>query len=164
MSPLAKSTKFTGPSQFVDIDNTREPEQVKVMEEIIEAGECPFCFDVLKKYHRTPILKETKHWVFTRNAWPYENTRDHFMLILKTHKERLSELSPEEGADYFTMLSWAEKEFDIPGGGLAMRFGDTSYSAGTVKHLHAQLIIPDIGKPGFKPTRFKIGKGEVSSL
>lgn len=161
---LAKSKKYTGPTQFLDIDNTREPEQVEVMEKIIESGECPFCLEVIKKYHQTPILKETDHWVFTRNAWPYENTREHFLLILKTHKERLSELTAEEGADYFRLIAWAEQEFKIPGGGLAMRFGDTNYSAGTVKHLHAQLIVPDVGKPGFKPTRFKIGKGEITAL
>ena len=155
----AKSSKYTGPTKFLDIDNTREEEQVQVMEEIIETGECPFCMEHLDKYHRTPVLKETDHWIITRNAWPYENTRDHFLLILKTHKESLGELSPEEGADYFQLIAWAEQEFEIPGGGLAMRFGDTNYSAGTVKHIHAQLIIPDIGKPGFKPTRFKIGKG-----
>lgn len=158
MSSSAKSTKYTGPTKFVDIDNSREPEQIKVMEEIIENGECPFCYEVLKKYHRTPILKETEHWVLTRNAWPYANTREHFLLILKSHKETLRELSPEEGADYFQMVAWAEKEFKLPGGGLAMRFGDTNYSAGTIKHLHAQLIVPDIDKPGFQPTRFKIGK------
>ena len=159
MSNSAKSTKYNGPSKFVDIDNSREPDQVKLMEEIIDAGECPFCLDVLKKYHRTPILKETAHWVLTRNAWPYKNTREQFLLILKTHKEILSELTTDEGADFFSLLAWAEKEFKLPGGGLAMRFGDTNYSAGTVKHLHAQIIIPDVGKPGFQPTRFKIGKG-----
>ncbi len=159
MSKSAKSTKYSGPTSFVDIDNTREKEQVEVMEQIIETGECPFCLENLKKYHRTPIIKETDHWIFTRNAWPYDNTREHFLVILKTHKESLSELSPEEGADYFALVGWAEKEFEIPGGGLAMRFGDTNYSAGTVKHLHAQLIVPDVGKPGFQPTRFKIGKG-----
>lgn len=154
----AKSDKYTGPTQFLDIDNSRVPEQVAVMEQIIESGECPFCMEALKKYHRTPILKETKHWVFTRNAWPYENTREHFLLILKTHKETLSELTAEEGADYFELVAWAETEFALPGGGLAMRFGDTNYSAGTVKHLHAQLIVPDIEKPSFQPVRFKIGK------
>ncbi|MFH2118666.1 MAG: HIT family protein [Candidatus Paceibacterota bacterium] len=157
--PLAKSTKYTGPTAFVDIDNTREPEQVKVMEQIVESGECPFCLATIKKYHRTPILKETDHWLLTRNAWPYDNTREHFLIILKPHKERLSELSSEEGADFFRLMAWAEQEFDLPGGGLAMRFGDTNYSAGTIKHLHVQLIVPDIDKPGFKPARFKIGKG-----
>ena len=158
MSSSAKSTKYFGPTDFVDIDNTRKPEQVKVMEQVIETGECPFCLKNLKKYHRTPILKETDHWVLTRNAWPYDNTREHFLIILKTHKERLSELCVEEGADFFKLIGWIEKEFNLSGGGVAMRFGDTNYSAATIKHLHAQLIVPDIDKPDFKPTRFKIGK------
>ncbi|EKD47351.1 MAG: hypothetical protein ACD_66C00104G0002 [uncultured bacterium] len=153
-----QSVKNLGPITFVDIDNAREVEQIELMKQIMESGECPFCLENLKKYHRTPVLKETEHWLLTRNAWPYDNTREHFLIILKTHKERLRELSPDEGADFFRLMVWAEKKFDLPGGGLVMRFGDTVYSAGSVKHLHAQLIVPDIDKPGFKPTRIKIGK------
>jgi hypothetical protein len=40
---------------------------------------------------------------------------------------------------------------------MAMRFGETKYSAGTVKHLHAQFIVPDVDQPDFEPVRIKIG-------
>lgn len=148
------------PTEFVDIDNARVEEQKRVMEQIIADGDCPFCLENLKKYHPRPIIRETKHWLLTENAWPYENTKLHLLLIAKTHFENLAGLTPEMGADYVELLKWVEQEYQVPGGGIALRFGDTNYSAGTVLHLHAQFIVPDIDKEDFQPTRFKIGKNK----
>lgn len=153
---LFNMTKTT--TQLVDIDNTRNDEQRGVMEQIIAAGHCPFCLENLRQYHRQPILKETKHWILTPNQWPYDFTQLHLMAILKTHREELYQLTAEMGAELFELLGWAQREYDVPGGGFAMRFGDTNYSAGTVKHIHVQFIVPDINAADFQPVRFKIGK------
>lgn len=145
-------------NQLVDIDNIREEDQYHMMAEIVAAGHCPFCLENLKKYHQQPIIKETKHWLLTPNQWPYDHTQHHLLIILKTHKEMLSDLTAEEGAELVEILGYAQEHCSAPGGGFAMRFGDTNYSAGTIRHLHAQFIVPDIDAPDFKPTRFKIGK------
>ena len=147
-------------NQFIDIDNARVSEQVAVMEQIMTAGECPFCLDNLHKYHRAPILKEGKYWIVTKNYWPYQNTKVHLLAIYKQHVENLAGLDPASGVELLELMAWAEKEFEAPGGGWAMRFGDTDYSAGTVAHIHAQFLVPDIHAPGYelKPVRFKIGK------
>lgn len=147
-------------NQHIDLDNTRVDEQYQVMKEILAAGHCPFCLENLTKYHRQPIIKETKHWLLTANQWPYQNVKHHLLVILKTHKEQLTELTAEEGAELIELLGFAQEYCHAPGGGFAMRFGDTDYSAGTVAHLHAQFIVPNIGAPDFKPTRFKIGKDQ----
>lgn len=150
----------TSPTQdtFVDIDNARMDEQRQVMNAIISNHECPFCPANLRKYHPKPILKESQHWIITENAWPYEHTKIHLLAILKSHAETLQELPAGAGEELFQLLSWVEKEYQVPGGGVAMRFGDTRYSAGTVLHLHAQFIQPDIQKPDFQPVRVKLGK------
>jgi ATP adenylyltransferase len=145
-------------TKFVDIDNSRKEDQRQVMQEIVNQDHCPFCAENLTKYHKQPILKETEHWILTPNQWPYDNTKIHLLGILKEHKEKLSELTPQMGAELFEIVAWAEKEFTMPGGGFAMRFGDTEYSAATVKHLHIQLLVPDIDNPEYEPTRIKIGK------
>ncbi|MBT4124636.1 MAG: hypothetical protein HN981_01845 [Candidatus Pacebacteria bacterium] len=155
----AKSKKYTGASSFVDIDNSREEEQVKIMEQIIEEGHCPFCLENFFKYNSRDLLKESQHWILTLNKWPYKNTKHHFLAILKEHAENMQEIPPEAGKELIELFQWLEKKYSIPGGGFAMRFGDTNYSAGTVKHIHAQLIVPDIEEEEFKPVRFKIGKG-----
>lgn len=145
-------------NKLVDLDNTREEDQYEIMQQIIKAGHCPFCMENLRKYHTPPTIAENESWLLTANKWPYDHTQHHLLIILKTHKEMLSELTAKEGADLVEMLSAAQEHCHAPGGGFAMRFGDTDYSAGTVRHLHAQFIVPDIDAPDFKPTRFKIGK------
>ena len=143
---------------YVDLDNARKDDQRDVMREIIAAGECPFCAENLRKYHKQPIVRETEHWLLTPNQWPYNHTKIHLLAIYKTHAERLSELTLEAGADLLALMQWAEKEYNVPGGGWAMRFGDTDHSAGTVLHIHAQFLVPDLESPGYEPVRIKIGK------
>jgi len=149
---------MNAPTTFVDIDNSRVDEQRRVMATIIDNAECPFCMTNLAKYHKEPILLDGKYWLATKNQWPYEHTKYHFMAILKTHKENLNELTAEEGAELITMLGELQTKYALPGGGMSMRFGDMLYSAGTVKHLHAFLIQPDATAPDFEPVRVKLGK------
>ena len=146
--------------QFVDLDNARKDDQKQVMKDIIAAGHCPFCQDNLKKYHKQEILKDGKYWILTFNQWPYDHTKLHLLLILKQHAEKLSQLDPEAGKEMIEFLAWVEQKYQVPGGGICLRFGDTNYSAGTVKHLHVQFIVPKIENQNFEPVKFKIGKNK----
>jgi diadenosine tetraphosphate (Ap4A) HIT family hydrolase len=130
------------------------------MENIKNEKHCPFCEENLRKYHKEPILKEGKYWILTKNQWPYKGTKLHLLAILKKHAERLGELTPEEGAELFELFQWAERSNRVLGGGFAMRFGDMRYSGGTVRHLHAQFIVPDVDNPDAEPVRFKIGQSK----
>jgi ATP adenylyltransferase len=143
---------------LVDIDNSREAEQTEVMKDILAAEHCPFCMENLRQYHKEPILKDGQFWLLTPNQWPYKNTKLHLLAIYKEHAENLTELNPEAGRELFEFLAWAQREYQVPGGGFAMRFGDTRHSAGTVLHIHAQFLMPDLEAPDYQPTRFKIGK------
>lgn len=158
-------TQSKSNNSFVDIDNSRGGEQTEVMKKIQQQNHCPFCPEHLGEYHKPIIVKEGKHWVITPNQWPYKNTKVHYLAIYKKHATQLHELPPEAGAELITLFGQIEQEEHILGGGFAMRFGDTRYSAGTVNHLHAQFIVPDIDKPDFEPVRFKLGKdkGKVQS-
>lgn len=148
---------------IVDLENARYDDQRKVMEDIIDDNVCPFCPPYIERYHKQPILKKGKYWFITKNQWPYENTQLHLLAILNDHAEKLTEVPAEAGAELLELMKWAEKEFNIPGGGFAMRFGDTNYSAGSVAHLHAQLVVPDWENANFQPVRIKIGKTKKSS-
>lgn len=145
---------------YVDLDNSRLEEQKKVMENIIKADHCPFCPQHLKKYHHKAILKTGRYWLLTENQWPYLHTKVHLLAIYHQHVEKLADLNIEAGKELFQLMQWAEKKYQIPGGALCLRFGRTDYSAGTVKHLHAQLIQPDIHHPDYlqEPVKLKIGK------
>lgn len=157
-SSSTKST--TAKSTFVDFDNARYVDQVAVMERSENDGVCPFCMEQIAKYHKEPIEWEGKNWIVTKNAWPYAHTKTHLLVILKQHHEDVTQLTAEEVVELFQALNWAIKTYQIPGGALAFRFGDTNYSAASVNHLHAHVIQPDIAAPDYAkdPVKFKIGK------
>lgn len=146
--------------KFVDFDNARYEDQAAVMAQSEAAGLCPFCMENLGKFHQSPIEWEGVHWVITKNGWPYTNTKVHLLAILKEHQENIDQLSDAAAAELFTALKWAVAEYQIPGGGLVVRFGDSNYSAGSVLHLHAHIIQPDITAPNYadNPVKVKIGK------
>ena len=154
-SPSAKST----PATFVNFENARYNDQVAVMAQSEKDGVCPFCLEQIAKYHQEPIEWEGKYWIVTKNAWPYVHTKTHLMAISKEHYEDVRSLVPEAAAELFQALNWAIETYQIPGGALALRFGDTEYSAASVKHLHAHIIHSDIHHPDYakKPVKFKIG-------
>jgi ATP adenylyltransferase len=149
---------MSGNQTLVDLDNAREEEQVQVMEQLLADDACPFCEEKLGKYHRQDILRTGKYWLLTKNQWPYENTKHHLLLIYRGHVVDLSEAEPAAGQELLEMAQWAQQQFNITGGGLVLRFGDTNFSAGSVQHLHAQLVQPDLAAENYQPVRIKLGK------
>lgn len=147
----------TNKNDFVNVNNARKDEQIEVMQKIAAEGHCPFCEENLRLYHQQPILKEGHFWLVTLNQWPYEHTKHHLLLIYRQHATCLADLDPAAGEELFTFARELEKEYQIAGGGLAMRFGDTDYSAGTVNHVHVQLIATDAMAKDFEPVRIKLG-------
>ncbi len=144
-------------NSFININNSREAEQIEVMQKIADEAHCPFCEENLRLYHKNPILKEGRYWLVTNNQWPYKHTKHHLLLIYKTHATKLAELDSAAGTELFSIVKELEQEFAFEGGGLALRFGDTDFSAGTVNHLHVQLVIPDAMAKDFEPVKIKLG-------
>ncbi|HVS80075.1 MAG TPA: hypothetical protein VHF05_03765 [Candidatus Paceibacterota bacterium] len=141
----------------VDLKRIRDEKQLKTMREIEQAGHCPFCGDNLLLYHKEPILKETERWLLTKNQWPYKNSRVHLLAIYKDHKTHIDQIPPEAGYELFDLMRWAVQEYDMRGGAVVWRFGDTKYTGGSVSHLHAQLVTADVDAPGYEPIRFFLG-------
>lgn len=151
----------TDDKRFVDIDNARYQDQREVMQKIIDEGHCPFCLDNWHQYNPDPFLNEGEHWFLVKNKWPYVNTKQHYLLITKDHVESFAELSAQARDELFTLLDWAINEYNIPGGAMSIRFGDTHFSAGSVQHMHVQLIHPDIDADDFEknPVKIRVGRG-----
>ena len=131
--------------QKVNINNARLDEQVKVMERIITDGTDPFDWNTLEQYHKRPILKKTQFWLVTENQWPYKDSRTHLLFIYKDNVDSVKELPGEAFKDLLELVQEFSEKYNIPGGALGMRFGNTQYSGATVNHLHAQLISPQEG-------------------
>jgi len=52
----------------------------------------------------------------------------------------------EDWADMGALLQLAAQWYDIASGGVIMRFGNPQLNAGTVEHLHVNLIVPGLGR------------------
>lgn len=144
------------------MDNIRREDQKKVMDEIAEQKHCPFCPENLFKYHKKPIIKEGKYWVLTDNQWPYEKIKHQLLAIYRSHIEHISEMEPAAGAELIELFKDEAVKRNIPGGGIAIRFGSNpehgSYG-NSVLHIHAHLIEPDLeALAPDEAWRFKFGQ------
>lgn len=140
----------------VDPRNARDKNYRKVIKEIMDEGVCPFCPETFK-WHTKPILKHEGKWFITENFNPYKNSKFHFLVIGKEHKELLSDLTAQDWKSILKLIHWAIKEFKIKGGGITMRFGDTLFTGATIKHLHAHLIVPIVKNNKSLPVLFPVG-------
>ena len=146
---------------FINLSAVRREDQRAVMEEIQRQGHCPFCPEHLTKYHKAPLLKEGAYWILSDNQWPYHKVKHQLIAIHKTHIEHLSELTPAAGAELIQLFAEAATERNIPGGGLAIRFGASPHGnyGSSVLHLHAHLIEPDLDAlEETEAWRFKFGQ------
>ncbi len=141
---------------FVNMDNARYNDQRQVMQDIQDAGVCPFDEEHLAKYHTPPVLQQGAYWTITPNQWPYEHTRVHLLAIARQHVESVEELPKGAGEELLDHVRWAIKEYSIDFGGLTMRFGDVKHNGASVNHLHAHIIVPDKDKPADAKVKFKI--------
>ena len=146
--------------EFVNLDNARHDDQLELMKKIKEGKFCPFCPEYEVKAELGQLIKKTKHWTMRKNRWPYENTREHILIIHNAHAERMNDLSAEAWKELFGLVKWAEKKFHIEGGAFGMRFGNPAKNGATVDHLHTHVFtanITDRNNPNYKPVRFRVG-------
>lgn len=148
-------------NRFINLSTTRRDDQRIVMKEINGEGHCPFCPENIARYHKNPILKEGKFWLLTENQWPYKKVKHQLLAIYKTHVEHISEIDPEAGSELFALFTDEARNRNIPGGGLAMRFGSSEHGnyGSSVLHIHAHLIEPDLeALDETEAWRFKFGQ------
>lgn len=146
--------------QFVNTNNTQQRPDEKyasVIANIKKDGVCPFCPDQLAKYHKNPIIDETKNWLVTNNMYPYKNTKHHILLIHKEHIESIKEINNEAWKELHEIFIRAIERSKILGGTMFIRFGDTKFTGASVSHLHAHLVSSDPDKPEYTPLLTRIG-------
>lgn len=135
----------------MDLNNARRKDQIETMKKIVADGICPFCHDFIDKekpaYHSNPIIAETDFWVVTRNAWPYENTKEHLIFVIKRHILIPGEMKTEEILDLWNIIEKVKQELKITHSTFLMRSDSTGMTGATVQHLHAQLVVASSEKP-----------------
>ncbi len=143
--------------KVVDLKYAKSKEYKKTLEAIEETAKCPFCKENFK-YHKKKILRKEKSWFITESSWPYKNSKFHFLIISKKHKEEFSDLKTSDFKIVSNLANWAIKKYKIKGGALSLRFGNTKYTGASVCHLHFHFIVPELDKSKkAKTVNFPIG-------
>lgn len=146
------------PTRNSFVDETHavgKPEYSNVLKDILSKGVCPFCPENFS-WHKKPILGKDKDWFVTENSWPYKNARYHFLLICTAHKTDVDELTIDDFVSLHNLVRGIRERFEISGGAMTLRFGDSRFTGATVAHLHFHLIVPSLYKSGKKKGRARI--------
>ena len=127
------------------VNGSRTYSQFLDMLDKIRNGICPFCpqnFDAEKNEELASAGEGSAGWRLWRNPYPLAHTSDHLVLAPVRH---ISHLKDMQRADWLCVgqLMTANTIVNAPGGGLVWRFGDPAYHAGSIRHLHANIIIPN---------------------
>lgn len=121
----------------------RSYRQYHQMRKGFENGRCPFC-QVDPAVNKVEL--ENDSWRMWRVPPQYvrQETSLHLLIVPKRHIRFPWDLSAMEQADcaeIWTHICMFYKS-TMPGGMVATRFGDMSYNAGTVPHLHMNVMVP----------------------
>lgn len=90
-------------------------------------------------------------WIAKWNDFPQKKkTAKHLLVIPRRHIVNLSEMTLDDWVHSGHLIQWVISEFKIPGGGILTRFGTPFLNAGTVEHLHINIMEPN-GQVEFRP-------------
>lgn len=135
--------------RFIDPRNAREGKQLDIMIQMETEGKDPLDPDFIQQ----EILFQTDFWHVSANRFPYNEVEHHFLIASRNPIYKIEDMSTEMWIDLKNIWGKLILEYNIPGGALCYRFGQTLYSGASLTRLHCHLIMP---KRGYK-TRASIG-------
>ncbi len=126
----------------VNMSNSRDPEQRRRMQKLIDAGICYFCRGGSEEEQTLPTtIHETEWWYVCPNNFPYLGSVHHYLLVPKRHMKRASELDTREIVELFELLAWLEDHLGVTGYSMFARSGDMEYTGATLDHLHFHFLV-----------------------
>ncbi len=134
------------PAKLGTMANVRTPAYREHMQNTIEKGICPFCE---LDHSKNVVIKQNRHWRVWVNPFPYDHHEHHLVIANARHITDITKITGDAWVQLGSIVRWCVSEFNIPGGGLVMRFGEPSKSASTLRHLHMHVQVPDGTGPAF---------------
>ena len=110
-----------------------------------QKGICPFClrnFDPIKN----KILKRAGGWRMWQNPYPAKHTKTHYVIAPDEHIVHPRSMTAEDWDDQSVLIDFVtngELGLGVLGGCIATRFGDPALNAGSIRHMHTNIIEPD---------------------
>jgi diadenosine tetraphosphate (Ap4A) HIT family hydrolase len=123
-----------------DLDAARSPEQRAYMEELEAKRICVFCLEHVEASHAHPIEHRGEHWFVTKNAFPYEGTDAHYLIIPVRHVTSFDELPDEAGTELWSIKRMLKSNLSPLSTATIERSGDMRFNGGSVAHLHTHFV------------------------
>lgn len=143
--------------KFIDPRNVRYKKQLDIMLQRELLGLDPFDSNIINQ----DILFTKNHWYVTQNKFPYEAIEQQFLIIIRKPIYNIDEMPLEAWIELKEIMDRLRRDYDIEGGAICYRFGDTKLSGASLKRLHVHIIVP---KLGYK-SKFNIGGNiEIKTL
>ncbi|MDD4187365.1 MAG: adenylyltransferase/cytidyltransferase family protein [Bacilli bacterium] len=135
--------------KYVSPLNVRAQEQLDIMIRQEADGIDPLDPKVLAN----DILFWTDFWYVTKNKFPIKGAEYQILISAYNPVYKLEDMSLEMWIDLMSVWMKLINDYQIPGGALGFRFGETLYSGASLKRIHAHLIKPMQGEK----SKFTIG-------
>lgn len=127
------------------LNESRTYRQFLSMCQMAMTGTCPFCPENLDP-QLNKIIFNIEGWRCWENPFPIKHTRRHVILSPERHVTHLDQLTERENklrAYVINDVLCSEVGADILSGAIVTRFGKSRFNAGSVSHLHTNIIMPD---------------------
>jgi ATP adenylyltransferase len=136
------------------LDAARTDDQRAYMESLEARGICIFCEEHVAEHQEHPVEHTGEHWFVTRNAYPYEGTVAHYLIVPRAHVVTFDELPDAAGAELWSVQRMLKDRHAPLATATVMRSGDMRYNGGSVAHLHVHFVI--LGDAPVATVRFKV--------
>lgn len=135
--------------KYIDPRNVRDALQLDIMLSREEKGEDPLNPDIIDQ----EILFFTDYWYVTKNRFPISSVEHTFLVVSKLPIYNVEDMTKEMWEDLKNIWDKLRNDYNLPGGAICQRFGDTQRSGATLKRIHTHIIVPTKDNK----TKFTIG-------
>ena len=150
------------PEPLYDLAAARSDAQRKRMEDLEAAGICVFCPEHVAEHQPEPVEHTGSHWYVTRNRYPYEGTKTHYLIVTRRHVTSFDELPDEAGAELWSIKRMLAAQLEPAAIATVERSGNMLYNGGSVAHLHVHLVALDTSPSAtvrFRVSAYSAGDG-----
>lgn len=123
------------------IDNAREPEQIRRMQELERSGECHFCLESFVQRYPNKIIHGGPDWYIVPNDFAYPGSVHHYLIVSKHHITRVGDVSYSGRIELFSSITWLENHLKVTGESIFVRSGDMAYTGASLDHLHFHFLV-----------------------
>jgi diadenosine tetraphosphate (Ap4A) HIT family hydrolase len=124
------------------LEGCRSYEQYFHMHQQFETGYCPFC-TVDRALNKVLFEDQFAQCWAVPEQFLRKELKYHLIITPKRHVRFEWGLDTDEWRSIRTMHVFLAGQFDLEGGITVTRFGDMRLNAGTVPHLHTNIMVPN---------------------